>query len=207
MRGWKNDTNCDNYILRYHCLDSLNLDIIGICETHLKGFNKLSVPGYQWFGQNRTKLHLNAKLGSGGVGFLIRDSIFLDFNVEILNSDVEGILWLSLKHKTDILHLKVCDCYLPPINSSRQVDGQQFFDNLLSQIYEFQNHAKIYICGDFNSRCGDLKDFIEGVDMLPCRDVLDFKVNKYGHLMIDFLLSSNMCMLNGRNSTKNDFQV
>lgn len=56
---------CRNIIV----LDAFNLDIIGICETNILGFEKLSVPWYQWFGQNRTKLHVNTKLGSGEVSF------------------------------------------------------------------------------------------------------------------------------------------
>ena len=28
--------------------------------------------------------------------------------------------------------------------------------------------------GDFNSRCGDLKDYIEGVDNLCDREIVDF---------------------------------
>ena len=48
-------------------------------------------------------------------------------------------------------------------------------------------------------------DFIEGVDCVGERNVLDFNVNKYGHLLLDFLLSSNVCMLNGRNFICNDF--
>ena len=44
----------------------------------------------------------------------------------------------------------------------------------------------ICMFGDFNSRCGNLIDFIEGVDELIEREVIDFTVNKYGHILIDF---------------------
>lgn len=54
---------------------------------------------------------------------------------------------ISLKHKTNIFHLNVCVCYLLLQHSSGQVDWQQFFDNLSSQIHEFQNHAKIMFAG------------------------------------------------------------
>ena len=36
-------------------------------------------------------------------------------------------------------------------------------------------------------------------------ETIDFNVNKYGHLLIEFLLNSNMCILNGRNCSSNDF--
>ena len=56
----------------------------------------------------------------------------------------------------------------------------------------------LYICGDFNSRCGSLDDFIRGVDVVSDRQILDLTLNKYGELFIDLLINMNMCMLNGR---------
>ena len=35
--------------------------------------------------------------------------------------------------------------------------------------------------------------------------LIDFTTNKYGHVLIDFLINCNLCMLNGRNNTANDF--
>ena len=46
--------------------------------------------------------------------------------------------------------------------------------------------------------------FIEGIDDLSYRETIDFKVNKYGHLLIEFFLNSNMCILNGHNCSSND---
>ena len=37
----------------------------------------------------------------------------------------------------------------------------------------------VYICRDFNSRIGDMLDFIEGVDVITDRNVIDFGINKY----------------------------
>ena len=72
-------------------------------------------------------------------------------------------------------------------------------------MYTYQNDGELFICGDFNSRCGDIEDCIESVDNIDYRKVLDYNVNKYGHFLIDFLLSSNMCMLNGRNSSIDEY--
>lgn len=99
----------------------------------------------------------------------------------------------------------ICVCYLPPMNSSRQVDAQSFYDCLLTNIYQYQNDGMYFICSDFNSRCGDMLDYIEGVDDIAHRNVQDYNVNKYGHLLIEFLLNSNMCILNGRNYVCNDY--
>ena len=81
-----------------------------------------------------------------------------------------------------------------------------YYDKLLCDIYIHQNKGTIIICGDFNSRCGDEPDYIEGVDCVPCRNVIDFTGNEYSDIFMDFLISSNFCMLNGRNYVKkNDF--
>ena len=48
-------------------------------------------------------------------------------------------------------------------------------------------------------------DFIEGVDPVCEPHVVDHKRNKFGDLLLDFLINVNYCMLNGRNHTSNDF--
>lgn len=41
-----------------------------------------------------------------------------------------------------------------------------------------------------------MDDFIVGVDELQQRNVIDFTLNKYGEHFIDFLINTNMSMLN-----------
>ena len=89
-----------------------------------------------------------------------------------------------------------CVCYLPPENSSRRTDANVFYDTLLADLYKYQNLGTIFICGDFNGRCGNLEDFISGVDNIEHRNVIDFKTNLYGEILIEFLINSYMCMLN-----------
>ena len=50
----------------------------------------------------------------------------------------------------------------------------------------YQNIGKLYICGDFNARCGDIQDFIEGVDNVQIRNVIDDVSNRNGDLLIEF---------------------
>ncbi len=72
-------------------------------------------------------------------------------------------------------------------------------------MHEYQQISDMfYICSDLNGICGGVSDFIEDVDPVPERDLVDTIVNGYGTLLIDFVLSSNYCILNGRNSTHND---
>ena len=56
-----------------------------------------------------------------------------------------------------------------------------------------------FLCGDFNSRCADMEDYIPGIDNVPERDIVDYKSNAYGELLCDYLISSSCCILNGRN--------
>ena len=75
-------------------------------------------------------------------------------------------------------------CYLPPEGPFRYVNVDEFFDTLLTKIYQYQGMGQYYICGDFNSRLGDLVDYIEGVDEVPPRDILDFSKM----LMVNFFV-------------------
>jgi len=187
------------------CVTVLNLDILCIAETHLKGSDVLTIPGYTFIGQNRKMLRKTAKAGSGGVGVLFKNSILKQCNIKALNESYDGILWVELQSKLTKDVLNICVCYLPPEGSSRKVDANDFFETLLSQVYSYQGKGKFFICGDFNSRVGELIDFNEGVDDISKRAAVDTKVNQYGALLIDFLISSNCCLLNGRKKCKDNY--
>lgn len=162
----------------------------------------MEVENYKWYGHNRINLHKNAKKGSGGVGFLVREELLNFYNIEILDKSTEGILWISLKAKTNTEKNPVmcyaCVCYLPPQDSSRNVDPNEFFDTLLGQIHVYGKDSTFFLCGDYNARCADLEDFIPGIDSIPERNVIDFVPNKYGQIFCDFLIDANCCVLNGR---------
>ncbi|CAC5363406.1 unnamed protein product [Mytilus coruscus] len=139
------------------------------------------------------------KRGSGGVVVLIKDEVLDNLSVSILDSSVEDILWIKLSHKYgDSNNICFCVCYLPPEVSSRLNDGEKFFNDLLQQVYCYQNEGFVYIGGDVNSRCGSEQDYIQGVDDINDREIIDLISNKYGDLLVDFLTSCNLCMLNGR---------
>jgi hypothetical protein len=57
---------------------------------------------------------------------------------------------------------------------------------------------EIFLCGDLNSRIGDMMDYIQGVDSLPNRIVIDPTKNNHGSAFIEFLQESKMCVCNGR---------
>ena len=72
-------------------------------------------------------------------------------------------------------------------------------------IYECQSDSLITIFGDFNARVGDQEDFVAGVDTIPQRHIVDYNKNQYCDVFIDFLISTNICILNGRNFKTNNF--
>jgi len=132
-------------------------------------------------------------------------NVLLDtYKINILKV-YDGVLWLEMKHMYDDVTIFPCVCYLPPEHFFWHADANIFYNNLLQDVYELQNKGLIGICGDLNSRCGNNDDFIAGIDNIVHRDVVDFASNSCGYILIQFLIDSSMCMLNGRNFVHNDY--
>jgi hypothetical protein len=127
------------------------------------------------------------------------------YNATVLDSSVEGILWVQLASKQGDVKWNICVVYLPPHGSSRNMDASAFFEDLHTQIFTYQNDGKFLIMGDFNSRIGDRPDFIEGIDNVPERDIIDTKQNAYSDLFCEFLISANCVVLNGTSNHSHDF--
>ena len=176
---------------------------MGVCETFLRDENELNIDGFKWIGHNRSNLHPNARRGSGGVGILIRHSLLQQFDLSVDRS-IEDMLWVTFRSNTSDLCFNYCVCYLPPENSSRINDCDLFLTELMNKVYTYQREGDVIICGDFNARCGEESDFIEGVDNVSPREILDKHINSHGYSFIDFLVDCNMCMVNGRIG-KNDY--
>lgn len=138
VNGWKLNKNTDNYQVRAECVKHLNTDVIAVVETHLTDVNTLEMNGYKWWGHNRTNLNCRAKSGSGGVGIFVKDALLHDFNVSILDTSVEGIMWITFTSKSSDTSFRMCVCYLPPDGSSRYIDPGNYYNELLSQIYRYQ---------------------------------------------------------------------
>ena len=65
-------------------------------------------------------------------------------------------------------------------------------------MYDMCEIDMVILGRDFNARLGNMKDFIEGLDEIPPRTVIDETQNEHGKLFNDFLLQSKSCILNGR---------
>ena len=167
-------TDSDKYKVRARSLLFSDLDIIGIAETYLKDNNIPMLSGYTVFAHNRKNIHIRARTGSGGVCLFIKKTLLDYYDATILDNSIEDILWVKLINKETLQSVFICASYLSPEGSSRQVDPHEYFDNLLSQIYVHQADGPFMICGDFNARCGAEADYIEGVDDICERDIIDF---------------------------------
>ena len=74
------------------------------------------------------------------------------------------------------------------------------FGHLLSQIYLHNSVDCFFICGDMNSKTGNMIDYGEGVGhSSPPPVFLDpMSKNKHGECLIDFLIECKRCIVNGR---------
>ena len=63
--------------------------------------------------------------------------------------------------------------------SSKNINVDKYFDTILTKFYQYQSMCQYFVCGDFSSRLGDLVGYIEGVDDVPPRDVMDFSKNAH----------------------------
>ena len=83
--------------MRAKVVDLYRPDVIAVVETWLRGEEVIEVDGYRWVGRNRRGLHRKAVRGSGGVGLLIKEEVLESYTIEILESDVEDILWVRIR--------------------------------------------------------------------------------------------------------------
>ena len=75
--------------------------------------NIFEIPGYVWCVQNQKQIHRRTKKGSGGANFLFKQSLYEEYDLSIIDSETEGILWLKFSSKS--VHgtsFCCCVCYL-----------------------------------------------------------------------------------------------
>ena len=78
--------------MRARVLEYYQPDVVALAETWLRGKEGVRVKGYQWYGRNRRCVSRKAVRGSGGVGFLIKETCLRQYEVEILDDEVEDVL-------------------------------------------------------------------------------------------------------------------
>ena len=201
--GWTQS----NERLRIAIINEINAEIFSLNETHLSENQVINVQGYSWKGFNRSYIHRDAPKASGGVGFLIKDSLLHEYSFEMVDKSYDGILCIKLTSKSTDYSVLLITCYLPPENSVWGRDSQEFLSHVLSNIYINNDCDAVLVCGDLNARIGALDDLSEfdGVNIVN-RQVIDKTINQHGHSFTEFLNEAKMCILNGRfNEANNNF--
>ena len=89
----------------------------------------------------------------------------------------------------------VAVCYVPPISSSRDIDVAERLLVLEEQTQRFQTEGRVVLCGDFNARCGGLRDLD---DEQAGRCSVDMVKNEQGEMLVECTKSSGLCFVNGQ---------
>ena len=176
--------------MRCRVFNRFKPDIICVAETWLKVEDVASFDGYTWFGQNRRSISRRAVRGSGGVGVFFCNAILNNWTVSVLDSETEDILWLKVDCRGGHSSIVLAVCYLPPMNSCRDVDVYGVLSVLAEQVARYSQLGTVVLCGDFNARCGYLQ---EGT--IP-RTTIDGTKNEQGEALVEFLKDADLCLVN-----------
>jgi hypothetical protein len=183
-----------------------NLDLLLVTETHWTENRVIELDGYTCYNNNRSRLHRQAKKGSGGVAIYVKNSISVNHSVKVIDKEMEGIIGIELVEKGSGFQSVFFCCYLAPENSVWGRDSDSFFVHLTTQMYLYEDADIIMIGGDFNARIGNSPDYIVDVDDVTPRHNIDEIKAGHGEALLDFLKESRMLVLNGRlNNESNDF--
>ena len=195
-------------------------DIIGVQESKLDDVDKIQVPGYQVFSNNRKAL---SRYRSGGITLLVKLE-WLPF-ITVHKFDNKLILWFTISKRITANHedLHCGVVYIPPYHS-KYAHTDPYLE-LQNEINKYMlNSQNIMLFGDFNSRSSSIDDFVicddficdiqgndelfkENQDILNHFDLYDIPLlrttsdhttNFYGQQMIDFCKYNNIFILNGR---------
>ena len=87
---------------------------------------------------------------------------------------------------------------MPPESSVYGLYADDIFAYLTTKMYDVFDNDLILLLGDFNRHIGARKDSIEGVDDIPCRTSIDETVNDHGKSLLNLLIQTKSCVLNGQ---------
>jgi hypothetical protein len=141
----------------------------------------------------------------GGTGILINDKLCELYSVQIIDKSLDGILGVKFTNKISKYVFIIFSCYLAPDNSPYGRNTAEYFGHLIAQLYIHSECDQIYFCGDFNGRLGNMKDVVVDIDTnIPTRNVIDPVITGHGETLVECLLDSRLCVLNGRFEPKYD---
>ena len=177
------------------------IDVLGITETWIRSKEddddireEAREHDMKWIGIERSELSNKAKRGSGGIGLLYNVRV----RVEVESVRVEGIMVSSVLVE-DMECLLLVLCYV----TSRSSHSEYFDDQIkyIEEVITVNENNKIIVCGDFNSRIGELPSIIYEQDMNIRKEYKRISDDKYvnteGRDLVLLMNSMNMVILNG----------
>ncbi len=119
-------------------------------------------------------------MGSGGVAILISDETLKYFNLTHVDTSIDSIVLVTLKHRISEYTVTCFSCYTPPEKSAHGDANDLIYEQLLHMLYHTEDSDLVVGYGDFNAKIGAKHDYIAGCDDMAERHVFDEKTNKQG---------------------------
>ncbi len=180
-------------------------------DFHIDGFESYCVP--------RTEsLNKTSKRGHGGICLFY--STLVSDGVTIVDTDVNGIIWVKLCKQFFNLDddIYICFAYVPPQNSVYfALHPIGFYESIEAGVRKYSDLGKVALIGDLNSRCGNVSDTLQSRDDfarfinvietdysacdasgLSVRKSMDSVTNASGQKLIDLCRCTDLRIVNGR---------
>ena len=195
-------------------------DIIGIQESKLDDVDRVNIPLYQVFANNRARI---SRYRSGGIAILVKNELYPFITIQKVESKL--ISWLAISNQIlptdDDLYCGIV--YIPPYRSKFAHDDPYL--ELQAEVDKYMAKSKnILMFGDFNSRTGSKADYIicdqfmcdiqgneelflenlntinyfDNYDVSLKRNNADTTDNFYGQQLLNFCKYNNIFIINGR---------
>ena len=188
-------------------------DIIAITESQIGNDVNIEMDGYI---EKRPRMvrpkPKKAVKHSGGIVCLVKTE--LANRIEIIKSKSVNIMWVKIRTNRGNSDIMMAITYLSPENStySKTHSPDKTWDILRNEIGKYRKDYKISLIGDFNSRTGQLLDYVQNDDNrfvdLPDNYAIDHElckrtnqdesVNDFGRTLIDLCRMCELRILNGR---------
>ena len=191
-------------------------DIIFLLETMKLNTFQPNLKDYTFYHCQRSYQHTRARRPSGGIAVLIKNTLTKCIKIEKMN---ECVIWLRISQNSKS-PIMLGGTYIPPHGSKFYLHTNQgdIFNNLKQDLASFlQLTPLVALCGDFNSRTGNMNDFdryrigkdADVINNAHCytthdsewfntpRQNKDENYNNFGKELINLCKSSNMRIMNG----------
>ena len=193
-------------------------DILLLQETWFIKDRVVEIQSYKSLHFIRSAINPKALRGSGGISIYIKHQIA--DNVRVMKSYLDCVVWLQMKENTvgNTRPIAMGVVYLPPESSVHNVDKEDYFMMLESDIAKFKTTHSILLIGDFNARTKCSEDYspcipgseadvgVRIIENAPFPKELNCirvskdqgPINNFGKKLLDMCKMCNVRILNGR---------